>query len=476
MNFVKKYAILVFVMLLYVSLANAAAFDIEITPIEDRISIEEFAKFEVKVKNNLQIPDVYRIYSANFPTWDVRTEPIVNPITIELNPGEEGKVEIIVDPLKIRDIGTYAVSLNVRSNALNRLSTVPLEVTILSTETLIGGYVPTVITSLGIPDKIDPREEVPIKIVLSNQNIIDYPDLVIKLESDLFEDTIDTKLGPKEDKTLDLTTILNPLTPPQKIDFVLSVFKADRSIINPIVRKIEIIEYQEQILVDERKRLLTTRRNYEFISNNPDYEGTFKVETTLFGSIFSSESPKAKIITENDKKYFVWDVKLENNKMQVTVTKNFVPMFIVIVALIVIASLYYTLRAPLSLRKEYSSKIIKHGGVVELSIVLHIKNRGQGKIKDIEITEIIPSIISVGKEVSIGSLRPTKILRHEKKGTTIVKWNIDNLDVSEERVVSYKVTSKLSILGSFSLAAATAVFKYNGKTYTAASNRLSVDE
>ena len=53
MIFIKKCIILAFVMLLYISLVNAAAFDVEIIPIEDRISIEEFAIFEVKVKNNL---------------------------------------------------------------------------------------------------------------------------------------------------------------------------------------------------------------------------------------------------------------------------------------------------------------------------------------------------------------------------------------------------------------------------------------
>ena len=256
---------------------------------------------------------------------------------------------------------------------------------------------------------------------------------------------------------------------------MVSVFKGDVSIINPIVRKVEIVEYGEQELVDEKKRLLTTKRYYEFVSNNPDFEGQIKVETSLLGSIFSSEKPNAKIITEDGKRFFVWDVALENNRMQVTVSKNFVPLFAVIVLLIVVIALYYSLRAPLSIRKEVVSSVKRHGGIVEMSVVLHIKNRGQGKINDVEIAETIPSIVSVGREVSIGSLQPSKILRHEKKGTTIVKWYIDHIDVSEERVLSYKIKSELSILGSFSLPAATAVFKYNRKTYTTVSNRLSVD-
>ena len=70
------------------------------------------------------------------------------------------QVEIVVDPLKIKDIGTYQINVNVKSKITNRLLGVPLKVTILSTDPLIQGYVPTVITSLGIPKNIAPREEI----------------------------------------------------------------------------------------------------------------------------------------------------------------------------------------------------------------------------------------------------------------------------------------------------------------------------
>ncbi|MAE42965.1 hypothetical protein CMO93_04285 [Candidatus Woesearchaeota archaeon] len=473
MIFLKRYLIL-FILLIYISLVNAASFDVEVVPIDDRIAIDEFAKFQIEIKNNLGQADEYRIYNSNFPTWDVRTDPIVNPITLELEPGEKGSLELIVDPLKIKDIGTYAVNLNVRTKVLNQLKSAPLKVTVLSIEGLIGGYVPTVVTSVSIPEKIDPREEVPIKIVLNNQNIIDYEELVIKLGSNLIKDTVVTKLGPKEEKTLELIVNLDPLTFPQEDTLMVTVLREDKSIINPIARKIKIIEYGDLKVVSESKNFLVTKSNYKFVSNNPDYAGSFKIETTLFGSIFSSENPKAKVIKEDDKKYFVWDVELENNKMDVVVTKNILPLVFVIVLLIGLVFSYYIFRVPLIIRKESSSLVKSEGGVSEMSVILHIKNRAKSKIKDIEITETIPSIVSIERDISIGALQPTKVLRHEKRGTTIVKWSINHLDVSEERVLSYKIKTKLSILGDFSLPAATAVFKYEGKTLTTVSSRLHV--
>jgi hypothetical protein len=476
MPLLKKSMLFTIIFLISLSVAYAASFDAEAVPINSKIIIDEFATFQLTVKNNLQQKDEYRVYSLDFPTWDVRTEPIANPITLELEPGEEGSVELVVDPLKIKDVGTYIVNINVKSKVTNRLFGVPLRVSIMSTDPLIQGYVPTVVTSVGIPQKIDPRDEVPIKIVLNNQNIIDYPDLVIKLESNLIKDTISTQLGPKEEKTLELKVNLDPLTAPQEDQLVVAVFKEDRSIINPIVRKIEIIEYAEKELVSEDKNFFLTREHYKFVSNNNKYEGKFEVETTLLGSIFSSTSPKTKIVQEDDKRYFVGDVKLGNNIMRIDVTKNLIPLFVVIILLIVIAISYYVLRSPLLITKGSKNIAKKEGGVSEMTVILHIKNRSQNKLKDIDISDFIPALVSVGEDVPIGSLKPDKVLKHEREGNTIVKWTIDALDASEERVLSYKIKSELSILGGFSLPATKAKFKSNNKDFTSRSNRLSISD
>ena len=477
MNFFRSILIFTFALIIAASLASAAAFDVSVVPVQSRISIEDFAKFNVTIKNNLkEQADEYRISNLNFPTWDIRTDPIGNPITINAMPGSRGIVELIVDPLRIKDIGTYIVNINLRSAATGQLQTVPLEVTVLSTEGLIGGYVPTIITSLSIPENIDPRKEVPIKILLSNQNVIDYPELVIKLDSSLIKDTIKTKLGPKEDKEIDIIKSINPLTSPQEDTLVVALFRDDKSLINPIVRPIKISEYSDSGLVSEKKGFLKSTKVYEFVSNNPNSEDKLKVETTLLSSIFSSAYPKTKIAKENNKLYYSWEVRLEDKKMQATVTTNFIPLLIFIAVVIALIAAYFALRAPLTVRKQHSSVTKTNGGVSEMSVVLHVRNRGKVRISDIEVTEIIPSIISIERDVAIGSLQPSKIMQHEKKGTTIVKWNLPILDPSEERVLSYRIKTRLSILGSFSLPAAVAVFKYNSKTYTSTSNRLNFSE
>ncbi|MBI2651120.1 hypothetical protein HYX01_01495 [Candidatus Woesearchaeota archaeon] len=475
MAIIKKYIPLIFFLLIFLPFSYAVSFTTEVTPIKDRIQIDEFAKFKLTIKNTLSQKDEYRIYTIDFPIWDVRTEPIVNPITLELEPKEEGSVELIADPLKVKDIGTDAVNVNVRSKVTDEVVTVNLKVTVTSTDRLVEGYIPTVLTSIDIPDAVDPRKEIPIKIVLNNQNVLDYPELLIRIDSNLIKDTITTKLGPKEEKTLELAKNIDALTKPQKDNIVIAIFKDGKSIINPVIKPIEVIAYSTQELVSEEKKFLRTKNSYRLVSNNNDYKNALKVETSLFESIFSSTSPKANIVRENGKRYFIWDAKLENNAMGVSVSRNFIPLFVVLMLLVAVVMIYYRLRSPLLITKEANSIVRSEGGISEMTIVLRIKNRSQSKTKGIEITDAIPALVSVGSDVPIGSLQPNKVLVHEKHGTTIVKWSIDNLDVSEERVLSYKIKSKLLILGSITLPVTKGVFWYNNKLFTCTSNILNVE-
>ena len=161
--------------------------------------------------------------------------------------------------------------------------------------------------------------------------------------------------------------------------------------------------------------------------------------------------------------------------MQVTVTRNFVPLLAAIILAIAAVIGYYGLRSPLTMLKEAGNISKSEGGISEMTVILHIKNRSQNKLNKIEIDDNIPGLVSIGGDIPIGALQPTKVLRHEKKGTTMVRWAIDSLESSEERVLAYRIKSKLSILGSFSLPSARAAFKSNEKLFTSISNSVSVN-
>ena len=56
----------------------------------------------------------------------------------------------------------------------------------------------------------------------------------------------------------------------------------------------------------------------------------------------------------------------------------------------------------------------------------------------------------------------------------MIKWNIESIEPGDERVLSYKMRSRLSILGEFNLPAANARTKIGNKVIITNSNRVSV--
>lgn len=86
----------------------------------------------------------------------------------------------------------------------------------------------------------------------------------------------------------------------------------------------------------------------------------------------------------------------------------------------------------------------------------------------------MPRIAELLKEHEVGTLAPNKVIRHDRKGT-IIKYEVGDILPKEERVISYKVKSSLSILGGVSLPEAVARFvTATGKERTSSSNKPKV--
>ena len=141
--------------------------------------------------------------------------------------------------------------------------------------------------------------------------------------------------------------------------------------------------------------------------------------------------------------------------------------------IIVAIVLYFVFRSPLVVRKSVANVAMSEGGISQIKVVVRVKNRASKPIADIEVMDNVPHIADVQRELEIGSIQPHAILKHPKKGL-MIRWNVENLEAGEERVLSYKMKSRLSILGEFNLQAATARAKVGNKVIISNSNRVSV--
>jgi len=471
---IKKTLLLVFMALLCLTLVSAVDFTIDAVPINNNINLDEKASFNFSIDNNLNTDENFRVYSLNYPDWDIQTEPLSNPIIVTVPAMSTKSIRLLVDPLHITNVGLYTITLNTKMTRTGQIMRVPVEIAIKSTGAMIGGYIPTVLVNIKMPNQINPREEIPITLILDNQNILNISEMAIRIESKNINKEMKSQIGPKEIKTIELKEKIDPLTKPQKDALIITLLINNRIISGPVVQPIEIIEYADAKEITVTKKFMKTERKFLFKTNNDAYEMPIKIETSFFKNFVTSTKPKSRVIKENGKRYFGLTPKLDsNNEMEIKVTENYRPLVFIILLILIAVFVYFTHRSPLVIRKITSSIHRKEGGISEIKLVLNVKNRSKDSLKDIDIIDTVPNITNVEKELFIGTLQPYKVLKHEKKGT-ILKWKIDDLGVGEERVIIYKIKSMLPILGSFSLEAAVAKYDYKNKGRIVHSNSLSI--
>ena len=268
---------------------------------------------------------------------------------------------------------------------------------------------------------------------------------------------------------------INPQTPPQEDTLVVKVISNNKTL-DTKVAGIEVIEHKEASKDEKTKKGFLKTEQHITLTNvgNVIYTEGLKVESPFVQTLFTSSKPKGKFVKEDGKRYLVIPVEVGiGESLTIIITENYITLLIIAVLVAMIILVYYIVRSPLTIKKTASNIYLKEGGVSELKVILHVSNRGKSKLREIEIIDRIPNIVDLEKGLTIGTLHPTKILKHEKKGT-IIKWFIDELDAGDERVISYKIKSHLSILGEFNLSAAIGKFKFKGKETITHSNSLGI--
>jgi len=159
--------------------------------------------------------------------------------------------------------------------------------------------------------------------------------------------------------------------------------------------------------------------------------------------------------------------------MEVRVTENYRPIPIIIALVIISIVLYFLFRSPMVVSKSVSNVTMKEGAISEAKIVIKVKNRSAKKLENIEVMDNVSHIAHVEKEAAVGSIQPHAILTHPKKGV-IMKWKIESLEPGDERVLSYRMKSRLPILGEFNLPSASARANSGKNVVLANSNRVTV--
>lgn len=431
----------------------ATSFDVHITPIKDSILPGEQAEFSLMVTNNQKEEHHFGL-TVKSDSWSPQS--LIGGMRV---PAKASKTQtLILSPTKFLFPGIHKIHVVVRDSITGEsVHIYPAVASRVSIPTITQYLeIDPVVPLVNVPEKVDPRSELIVTINMKNRDLENSTSFLILLESNLIKEEVAVTLEAGEKRTLSYRIKLYPKTPPQK-DILKVAFMIDKIKLSPVIRKdFEVVGYA---MVKEEKALSgfflkrTTQLIYFNDGNEPETRH-IELEVSLLQSLFTKTEPQAFKIRKEGKSFLAWDLSFEPGETKViTYTVNYIPLSLIITAIIIGVILYYILRSPVVIRKEAFTVGTTEEGISEIKVLLHLKNRTDRSFEKAVLIERIPDIVVVSKEVRPGTLPPTKVYRHEREGI-VVKWELGTIEKREERIISYKIKSKLAIIGGVRLPAA----------------------
>ena len=472
----KTRGLIVFLLVILLAASASAFSEVIIEPINDRIELGEKAVFSVSITNERSERQKYTLVSPSSGSeWSVDTRPLSDSI-FSLNAGQTKTIEVVVEPLEDFEPSVYVLTLSIDTNFGEKYRK--------NLKVYIGPgtpkeYLPSLRVTVDMNDNIDPREAQSIKLFIENLNPLDLRGTTVKITSDMPEFNIEqvVDLEPNEKKTVEFSVEPNPFQQPKSYILFFVLEKGNQTL-KVVEKQVEIVplvlEFTQEM--SEDRSFLKNVQEITFVNDgNVKNTQTMKVAIGALERLFTSSEPEGRVVKENGKRHVTWEVELgPNEQAAVTVKTSYRVPFVVLIVILIVLLLYQIYKNPVAASKSASNVELKEGGVAGMKVTLLIKNLSTKPIKDIEIIEEIPSIVDVEKDVEMGTLKPSRFLRG-RQGGVFVQWKLSELEGKEERLISYRIKSKLNILGTFKLPRAKVKFvSPSGKKKVSYSNAYSV--
>jgi len=461
--------------LILFSVAVSAGSTVTATPIKNEISPAEYASFSLTISNQESQPQKYSLYSLQSgQSWNVDPFPLKDKV-IELQPGQSYTTTIRAKTLQDLSPGIYFVHLSIQSD-LGESYSEDLKIYLKAKNPL--DYLPTIRVTADMNDKIDPTKAQSIKLSLENRNPLDLNDLKIRIESDLpeFQKEVMVDLPPLGKKTVEFSVIPSPYTQPK--DYTLFfVLESHGEAVKVIEQKIKVLSLLPpfEVTSDEESVYLKTFKTLH-VHNTGNVRNTQMVKEPVSLWMLPLVRSEGKSIKEDGHRYIAWEVALNpNESVNIPLIINYRLFVYLGIALLLFAIFYFYAQSPISLTKTATTVHGDEGTLSEIKITLELRNHSNKPVRNVTVTDVVPSIANVDKSLELGTLKPQET-KHTKEGAKVV-WSLAELDAHEQRLITYKIKAKLNILGTFSLPRASTEFeRKKGQRRKAYSNIFRIGE
>lgn len=412
-----------------------------------RITPGDYAQYTITI-NNYDLND--KVFSLGFgaadaPNW------IVTPSSVEVLGGQEKNITVKVYPKSTTALGSYLLGLKVSNDVDSTKISLPV---ILTLNAYVSGYPPSVALNVQTPGVQDPREKMKVSVLIRNRNQLDIKNLIVRLSSEIFSKEYNLSLAPRVEKTNELIFDIPPLQAPGDYNLNTKViYPQSGKILAESDSVFTISEYSSinPEFSSETNWFLTT--DTIVMQNNGNYERTKEVAipANWLERIFISTNIPATLEKLNGQTQLKWVVSLKPTETkQIIIQRNYRVLAIIVLLLILALIGYFIFRSPIVILKETAVVRQDEEGISEIKVRIFLKNRSRKTIHNITVTDKLLRITELADTHNMGSLRPSKVSNTSKKGT-LLYWDVDSLESYEERIITYRIKSKLKIVGAVTL-------------------------
>jgi hypothetical protein len=293
-------------------------------------------------------------------------------------------------------------------------------------------------------------------------------DVIILIESELFKEELKLKLFPYQEATKTIEFEIPPTTSPGDYTLIITATQENK-LRGSFVKDFKIIRNPNINEKSEKDSAFLTSTINLVKSNNGNLKvkETFIVELSSFKRMFTTYNIDPDKIENGN---LEWNFELQpGDSFNITAETDYRSIFVFIIALLVFSAvIFYLYGKKVSVKKAVFKVKDDKGGISEIKVLLHIKNR-LTNLKDVEIIDVAPNLVKPKHE--FGTLKPAKMQRGSRG--IIMLWTLKELLDGEARVISYEIESQLHIVGKLVLPRAKVRYKRKGKIVEVYSNKLT---
>lgn len=468
-----KFLLPLVIIILILSTISLAESDITAASVKSLIKPNEKAIYKITINNTVSEKQRYSLYSLNSGLgWDVESSPIKDRV-IEILPHSSYITTLIIKPLDAYPPGIYAIAFNVDSDLGERHS-LPLKIYLLPEYTV--AYNPSIKANIDMNEKIDPNFPLSIKLSLENKNPLNLSNLKIKIKSDMpeFNKEVTIDLPPLEKKTAEFTIIPSIYQQPKHYSLFF-VFEHNGEEVKVVEQKVELLTQTPAFSIELKEKDVYLKQYYQaIVTNKGNVINTqeLKIPITLWETVISKGQED--VIREKESYYLVWTASLAPKETIVfSYTINYWLYVYIVLALVLLIWFYFYVQPPLAVKKTaIVTKTGEEDAPAQIKITLEIRNKKKKTLKNLTVTDFVPGIAVIAHGDDLGTLKPQEI-RNTASGAKI-QWHIAELEGEEQRLITYKVKTKINVLGSFKLPRAKIEYKKKGLAKNAYSDPVTI--